>query len=759
MKSTPDYNYLDKLNDQQRAAVEYLDGPELVIAGAGSGKTRVLTYKIVHLLNSGYRADNILALTFTNKAAREMKERIAAMTPSGVTARLSMGTFHSVFLRILRMHADKIGYSSNFSIYDATDSKNLVKMIIKDFNLSENYKASAIAATISNAKNALLTPSEYEREYYSVDLKAHRRHTSSIFREYQERCVRANAMDFDDIIMNMYVLLRDFEDVRKIYSEKFRYILVDEYQDTNFAQHQVIKKLAAPDNRLCVVGDDAQSIYSFRGANIGNILELEKSYPGLRTFRLERNYRSTQNIVNASDSLIKCNTRQLRKDTYSENAEGAPVEIAQTYSDIEEAALVVSRIAELSMTCHDNYEEFVILYRTNAQSRVLEEALRKRSMPYRIYGGTAFYQRKEVKDAVAYFRAIVNPDDDEALRRIINYPARGIGDTTMKKIHVAANSAGCSLWKVISAPQEYDLAVNSGTLRKLDQFARMMNDFIADNARSNAYEVGQLVFNRTGILAMLASDRSPENISRQENLRELLAGMKEFVDGRLESGEGDVSLTAFLSEVMLATDQDATDNDNEAKVTMMTAHAAKGLEFKHVFIVGVEEELFPSSMSMDSISQVEEERRLLYVAMTRARETCMLSYARTRFRNGQTMMTSPSRFLREIDPRFVRTEAGADFHHKTPFANPVRNYRSNSQRLDELRGIRNQTDADSSKTTHSAGELAPGTRIEHSKFGIGTVVSLGNVSGQPSITVDFGVLGIKKLLLQFARFDILPDRQ
>ena len=760
MKSTPDYNYLDKLNDQQRAAVEYLDGPELVIAGAGSGKTRVLTYKIVHLLNSGYRADNILALTFTNKAAREMKERIAAMTPPGVTARLSMGTFHSVFLRILRMHADKIGYSSNFSIYDATDSKNLVKMIIKDFNLPErDYKASAIAATISNAKNALLTPQEYEREYHTVDLKAHRPYTSMIFTEYQERCVRANAMDFDDIIMNMYVLLRDFDGIRKIYSEKFRYILVDEYQDTNFAQHQVIKKLAAPDNRLCVVGDDAQSIYSFRGANIGNILELEKSYPGLRTFRLERNYRSTQNIVNASDSLIKCNTRQLRKDVYSENAEGAPVEIAQTYSDLEEAALVASRIAELSMTCHDNYEEFVILYRTNAQSRVLEEALRKRSMPYRIYGGTAFYQRKEVKDAVAYFRAIVNPDDDEALRRIINYPARGIGDTTMKKIHVAANSAGCSLWKVISAPQEYDLAVNSGTLRKLDQFARTMNDFIADNARSNAYEVGQLVFNRTGILAMLASDRSPENISRQENLRELLAGMKEFVDGRLESGEGDVSLTAFLSEVMLATDQDATDNDNEAKVTMMTAHAAKGLEFKHVFIVGVEEELFPSSMSMDSISQVEEERRLLYVAMTRARETCMLSYARTRFRNGQTMMTSPSRFLREIDPRFVRTEAGADFHHKTPFANPVRNYRSNSQRLDELRGIRNQTDADSSKTTHSAGELAPGTRIEHSKFGIGTVVSLGNVSGQPSITVDFGVLGIKKLLLQFARFDILPDRQ
>ena len=760
MKSTPDYNYLDKLNDQQRAAVEYLDGPELVIAGAGSGKTRVLTYKIVHLLNSGYRADNILALTFTNKAAREMKERISAMTPSGVTARLSMGTFHSVFLRILRMHADKIGYSSNFSIYDATDSKNLVKMIIKDFNLPErDYKASAIAATISNAKNALLTPQEYEREYHTVDLKAHRPYTSMIFTEYQERCVRANAMDFDDIIMNMYVLLRDFDDIRKIYSEKFRYILVDEYQDTNFAQHQVIKKLAAPDNRLCVVGDDAQSIYSFRGANIGNILELEKSYPGLRTFRLERNYRSTQNIVNASDSLIKCNTRQLRKDVYSENAEGAPVEIAQTYSDIEEAALVVSRIAELSMTCHDNYEEFVILYRTNAQSRVLEEALRKRSMPYRIYGGTAFYQRKEVKDAVAYFRAIVNPDDDEALRRIINYPARGIGDTTMKKIHAAANSAGCSLWKVISAPQEYNLAVNSGILRKLDQFARMMNDFIADNARSNAFEVGQLVFNRTGILAMLASDRSPENISRQENLRELLTGMKEFVDGRLESGEGDVSLTAFLSEVMLATDQDATDNDNEAKVTMMTAHAAKGLEFKHVFIVGVEEELFPSSMSMDSISQVEEERRLLYVAMTRARETCMLSYARTRFRNGQTMMTSPSRFLREIDPRFVRMEAGADFNHKTPFANPVRNYRSNSQRLDELRGIRNQADANSSKTTHSAGELAPGTRIEHSKFGIGTVVALGNVSGQPSITVDFGVLGIKKLLLQFARFDILTDGQ
>lgn len=759
----PDYHYLDKLNEQQRAAVEYMDGPSLVIAGAGSGKTRVLTYKIVHLLNCGYEPQRILALTFTNKAAREMKDRVAKLIGPQTAARIPIGTFHSVFLRILRRHADLIGYNSNFSIYDAADSRNLVKTIVKELGLSDkDYKAATIASTISNAKNAMMSPVEYERAYYAADRKAHRPYTAKIYEIYADRCRMANAMDFDDIIFNMNLLLRDHEDIRKKYSELYRYILVDEYQDTNFAQHSVMTQLARPRNMICVVGDDAQSIYSFRGANISNIIDLKSSYSGLETFKLERNYRSTQNIVNAAGSLIERNTRQLRKNVYSENAVGSPVEIIQTYSDLEEAAIVAGKISESVLTCHDNYEDYAILYRTNAQSRVLEEALRKRAIGYRIYGGTAFYQRKEIKDAVAYFRVIVNPDDDEAMRRIINYPARGIGDTTMKKVQSAASVAKVSLWKVISDPEAYNLPVNSGTKRKLDDFGRMIALFVEDNKHSDAYEVGQLVFNRTGILAMLASDNAPESISRRENLLELLNGMRDFVESRHESGDEDVSLRTFLSEIMLATDQDQEDTDNEPKVTLMTAHAAKGLEFKHVYIVGVEEELFPSAMAMDSMSQVEEERRLLYVAITRAEETCVLTYSKSRFRNGQTMMTSPSRFLSEIDSRFVKSNSSLDSMVDGPsdFVNPISNYISEARQplnhvnpdLTRLRkiGTVNRDKAG----THTAAELRKGMKIEHAKFGIGTIQELGQISGQDSVTVDFGMMGIKRLLLQFAKFNI-----
>lgn len=758
----PDYHYLDNLNGQQRAAVEYVGGPELVIAGAGSGKTRVLTYKIVHLLNSGYQPGNIMALTFTNKAAREMKERIAKLTGNGTPYRIVMGTFHSVFLRILRAHAELLGFKPSFSIYDAADSRNLIKIIIKEMGLSDkDYKPATIAATISNAKNALMTPEQYEREYYAIDHKARRPHTARIYREYVDRCIRANSMDFDDIIMYMNILLRDHDDIRDMYARQFRYILVDEYQDTNYAQHQVVKLLSRPTNMVCVVGDDAQSIYSFRGANIGNILDLEREYPGLQTFKLERNYRSTRNIVNAAGSLIEHNTRQLHKNVYSENDEGAPVEVIRAYSDLEEAALVASRIAELAATCHDTYEDYAILYRTNAQSRVLEEALRKRAMPYRIYGGTAFYQRKEVKDAIAYFRAIVNPDDDESIRRIINFPARGIGDTTIKKVQAAASEHKVSLWTIISDPGKYELPVNNGTLRKLAQFATLMELFIDDNKQKNAYEVGQLVFNRTGILTMLASENTPENISRRENLYELLTGMKEFVDSRVESGEGEASLTAFLSEVMLATDQDEKDNDDEAKVTMMTAHAAKGLEFKHVFIVGVEEELFPSAMSMDSVSQVEEERRLLYVAITRAKQTCLLSYARSRFRNGMSIMTSPSRFLREISPEYLKIGNSSS---KTSSAFDSASLGTPAfggfEKLHRIRSMRNNsggmvTPPSGSSDLHKAADLKTGMRIEHNKFGTGTISAIGNVSGQDSITVEFDNVGTKKLLLMFARFKII----
>lgn len=775
---TPDYRYLDKLNEQQRAAVEYVDGPSLVIAGAGSGKTRVLTYKIVHLLNLGYEPDRILALTFTNKAAREMKERIAKLVGSRIAARIPMGTFHSQFLRILRHHAERIGFKSSFSIYDTSDSRNLVKMIIKDMELSDkDYKPNAIAATISNAKNAMMTPLEYDRQYHGYDVKAKRPMMTRIFEQYVERCHMANAMDFDDIIFYMNVLLSQHEDIRKQYSEFFRYILVDEYQDTNYAQHQVISKLAGPKKRICVVGDDAQSIYSFRGANIDNIIHLERFYPGLQTFKLERNYRSTQNIVNAAGSLIDKNTNQLRKEVYSENAVGSPVEVVQTYSDIEEASLVASRITQSVMTEHDSYEDYAILYRTNAQSRVLEEALRKRSIGYRIYGGTAFYQRKEVKDALSYFRVIVNPDDDEALRRIINYPARGIGDTTMKKVQVAAIRAGISLWQILSNPDKYRLDVNSGTAKKLQAFVDMMVLFMNDNIHSDAFEVAQLVINRTGILSALDSENTPESISRRENLMELQGAAKEFVRSRTESGQSEVSMTAFLSEVMLATDQDEKDQQEGPKVTLMTAHAAKGLEFKHVFIVGVEEELFPSSMSMESLAQIEEERRLLYVAMTRAEISCMLTYARSRFRNGQTTMTSPSRFLMEIDPSCVKIDSSADL--ATKFIDPTQRYRQ-SLYGDSLRSKykttygghisvnevnrmkrastaqpRSTGGSDSDMSLHNPEEVTVGMKIQHSQFGIGVIDAIDSIGNLPSIAVTFTNVGKKKLLLQYARFKII----
>ena len=655
-KNIPDY--LLALNPQQREAVSYNDGPTLVIAGAGSGKTRVLTHKIVHLLAEGYEPYRIMALTFTNKAAREMKDRIAKMVAPETAQRLWMGTFHSIFLRLLRRHSELLGFKNGFTIYDTNDSRSLIKYIIKELALDEKmYKVSTIASTISNAKNAMMTPEQYQREYFEVDRKARRPMTGKIYSIYAERCKIANAMDFDDILFYMNLLLRDHPDIRHHYQEFFRYLLVDEYQDTNFAQHLIVSQLVKPDNRFCVVGDDAQSIYSFRGANIANIINLRKHYPELKTFRLERNYRSTQNIVNAAGSLIEKNTQQLKKDVYSENEKGMPVSILQTYSDIEEAYVVASHLSASKLTEHDTYDDYAVLYRTNAQSRVLEEALRKRNIPYRLVGGTAFYQRKEVKDAVAYFRMAINPDDDEALRRIINYPARGIGETTLKKLQAAASAGHVSIWTVLNDPEKYNAGVKGATLKKLTLFRDMIQEFIDDNKTSDAFELGQLIFNRTGLLSMLAHDNTPETISRKENLDELLGGLKDFVDSHLEVGDNDVKMQHFLSEVMLATDADEADKTEGPKVTLMTVHAAKGLEFKHVYIVGAEEELFPSAMAMNTLAEVEEERRLLYVAITRAEKTCVISYAKTRFRNGQTKLTSPSRFLSEIDPRYLKVSS------------------------------------------------------------------------------------------------------
>lgn len=784
-----DYNYLDQLNPQQRAAVEYCEGPSLVIAGAGSGKTRVLTYKIVHLLRLGIEPYRILALTFTNKAAREMKKRISDVVGERVASRIWMGTFHSIFLRILRRHAETIGFKNGFTIYDTTDSRSLVKMIVKELGLDEKqYKAASVASQISNAKNAMMTPTQYEAAYYDSDRKSKRPMISRIFDLYVKRCRAANAMDFDDILFYMNILLRDNPDICRHYQEFFRFILVDEYQDTNFAQHLVVSQLAKPENMICVVGDDAQSIYSFRGANIANIINLEKSYPGMATFKLERNYRSTQNIVNAAGSLIDKNTRQLRKQVYSENAKGAPVEIIQTYSDIEEAYIVATGINSSKLSEHDSYEDYAVLYRTNAQSRVLEEALRKRNISYRIVGGTAFYQRKEIKDVTGYFRLAVNPDDDEALRRVINFPARGIGETTLKKVQAAASAAEVSMWTVLDNPQEYPVDVNSGTRKKLDAFVDMIHEFISDNAKSTAFELGQLIYNRTGMLLLYAHDNTPESIARQENLSEMLNGLKDFTEIHQESGEGGTDMASFLSEVSLATDADEKDKTDEPKVTLMTVHAAKGLEFKHVYIVGVEEELFPSAMAMNTIAEIEEERRLMYVAITRAKETCVITHAKSRFRNGQTKMSSPSRFLAEIDPRFVHNADSGKKHDSDPedFIDPTANYRRTfkpsyrtesykatysgwgngtdfARRVKDLRPSASgmsaspasgNTSGGNDFTTHSAAELAVGMHIEHSKFGVGEIIKTGNLSGEPTVTVDFRAVGVKNLLLKYAKFKI-----
>ncbi|MBD5357120.1 MAG: UvrD-helicase domain-containing protein [Bacteroides sp.] len=777
MEESPNYSYLDLLNPQQRDAVVYKDGAALVIAGAGSGKTRVLTYKIVDLIRNGYEPYRIMALTFTNKAAKEMKERIMAITGAKIASRLWMGTFHSIFLRILRHHTEEIGFKPGFTIYDTADSHSLIKIIIKDMGLDEKiYKPSILAAVISNAKNAMITPDLYiiDKDNYNADKRANRPLTGEIYRQYYDRCKVANAMDFDDILVYMNLLLRDFPDICRHYQEFFKYILVDEYQDTNFAQHLIISQLTGTQNKLCVVGDDAQSIYSFRGADIDNILNLERRYPGLKIFKLERNYRSTQNIINAAGSLIEKNTRQMKKNVYSENDKGDQIDVIKTYSDMEEAFMVANMINQSKLMNHDSYDEFAILYRTNAQSRILEESLRKRSIPYRIYGGLSFYQRKEVKDMIAYFRLSVNPNDDEALRRIINYPTRGIGDTTLRKLHSAATEAHKSIWAIINEIDLKSIGLNAGTISKIDRFKQLIQEFIDyNNNGSNAYELGQLIYNRTGILSLLTHDSTPESISRQENLSEIIAGLKEFVEVRQQTDEGEINMRAFLSEVMLATDLDQNENDNTPKVTLMTVHAAKGLEFKHVYVVGVEEDLFPSSMSQESLAQIEEERRLLYVAITRAKTTCTLTYAGSRFRNGQTVMTSPSRFLSDIDTRYLNLQLSSSIRERktdSGYLNPLRNYKTNTYGVSFGKGSKPSTTSKyashykiggvnnaSAKITpqHSAQELSIGIKILHEKFGKGTVTKIDTLSGEEIITVDFGVVGIKRLLLKFAKFDIL----
>lgn len=773
-------DFLQQLNESQRAAVTYTDGPALVVAGAGSGKTRVLTYKIAYLLLQGIPPYAILALTFTNKAAREMKERIARIVGEDTARRLWMGTFHSLFSRILRSEAQRLGYPSSFTIYDTADSKSLLKSIMKEMQLDDKlYRPGMVQSRISNAKNALVTADMYaaDRELREADENARIPLLYEIYRRYQSRCLQAGAMDFDDLLMQTNILFRDHPDVLEKYRSHFQYVLVDEYQDTNFAQHLIVQRLSEQHGHICVVGDDAQSIYSFRGANIDNILKFKNSYQGCRIFKLEQNYRSTQNIVNAANSLIDKNTEQINKTVYSENEEGEKIRLTPAYSDYEEGYVVAAAISELRMNRHYDYNDFAILYRTNAQSRILEEALRKRNIPYRIYGGLSFYQRKEIKDVIAYFRVIVNPHDEEALKRIINYPSRGIGDTTVSKITAVAMEKGVSLWTALSYPEESGLQVNAGTLKKLEAFKELINGFIERNKQLPAPEMAAIVVKESGIVTNLFQDRSVEGISKQENLQELIKGVNEFAEIKQEEGNEHVSLSDFLAEVSLLTDQDTDKSGQADKVTMMTVHAAKGLEFKNVFVVGLEEDLFPSGMSKDSLRAVEEERRLFYVAITRAKENCVLTYAKSRFRNGQSQVCSPSRFLHDIDPKFLTSPAGetvmpgfaderfarlrktADWmrEEKTPSAST-----GNTPAVESPASRRKLTAVDKAVSPSAAPPagwegLQPGARIRHDRFGIGEVLSVEGEKGDAKARVAFEHFGEKQLLLKFAKFTIIKQ--
>ena len=766
-------NYLDDLNKPQKEAVRYCDGPLLVIAGAGSGKTRVLTYKIVHLLVNGYEPWRILALTFTNKAANEMKERIEKMVGAKTASRLWMGTFHSIFARILRNHAEKLGFKSNFTIYDTADSKSLIKSIIKHLDLDDKvYKPSIVQNQISWAKSQLISPEMYQSNHDLIKLDTHQRRPRlyEIYRLYRARCLEANAMDFDDLLYYTNLLFRDCPEILRHYQEYFRYVLVDEYQDTNFAQHLIVKALTQQTGNLCVVGDDAQSIYSFRGANIGNIINLKQQYPSLRTIKLEQNYRSTKNIINAANSLIDKNKTQIKKTIFSENDEGDRISVIKCYSDFEEAGTVAAKISQLHMTTHDSYEEFAILYRTNAQSRVLEESLRKRNIPYRIYGGLSFYQRKEIKDAVAYLRLAVNPSDDEAFRRVVNIPARGIGETTVNNLITGAIENHVSLMDACMDVATYAPNVKRAAATKLMvfgqmilRFAQMVNDHV------KADQVVDCILRDSGLMGMYKSDNTPENISKLENLQELRSAVREFVETTEELDEGgETTLEAFLTQVSLSSDQD-TDDGPEERITLMTVHAAKGLEFNNVIIVGVEDDLFPSQMSKGSLREIEEERRLLYVAITRARNNCVITFASSRFRNGMTMASRPSPFIADIDKAYLKMVnlQGGSSGYSDPWQTrhePVYKSYSTPRQSAPSRpsapvqrpvAATSQDASSGSFAIHTADELAVDMTIEHSRFGRGVITAIDTEMSDPRITVAFDTQGTKTLILKWAKFNII----
>lgn len=832
---------LKDLNEAQRAAVEYIDGPSLVIAGAGSGKTRVLTYKIAYLLSQGMKPWSIMALTFTNKAAREMKERIGKLVGNDLAQHLYMGTFHSIFSRILRAEAEHIGFNNNFTIYDESDSRSLIKAIVKEMGLDDKkYKPAAVHAKISMAKNNLMSAAAYESDaaIFEQNKRAQMPEVGKIFVAYVQRCKQANAMDFDDLLTLTYQLFREHEDIRHKYAARFDYVLVDEYQDTNHVQMSIVMQLCQEKLRVCAVGDDSQSIYSFRGANIDNILNYQRQFQGTRLFKLEQNYRSTQTIVEAANSLIRHNRNQIPKDVFSENAKGEKIQYKPAYSDKEEAAIVAKDVKRIRREDGCQYSDFAILYRTNAQSRSFEEEFRKQGIPYRIYGGLSFYQRKEIKDIIAYFRLVANPDDEEAIKRIINYPARGIGATTVLKIADCAHQNQVSFWEVIGAPERYGLAVNKGTMNKLETFRLLISSFIERAQTTDVYELGDAIIKESGISQDIMSGKDADDLARQENLEEFLSGMSAFVEERREEGRFDeLFLQDYLQDVALLTDADSDGDKDEPRVSLMTVHAAKGLEFPTVFVVGLEENIFPSPLSAASLRELEEERRLLYVAITRAEKHCILTNAKNRWRYGKMEFDNPSRFIDEIDGKLIdsQDEAGGSlfgsmsdqpewaraqrprrpwedaeqpryssrYQNSKPVAsqfvadpkpslfddepetsrtsgrssvsgrsslsegnfksvralNAAKRYMETHSSHPASRGTGSSASSVSSTTASSAGSSSCGLqermKIEHQRFGRGTVLKIEGTGENTKATVEFVHSGTKQLLLKYAKFTVV----
>ena len=835
-------NLLNDLNEAQRAAVEYIDGPSLVIAGAGSGKTRVLTYKIAYLLSQGMKPWSIMALTFTNKAAREMKERIGKLVGNDLAQHLYMGTFHSIFSRILRAEAEHIGFNNNFTIYDESDSRSLIKAIVKEMGLDDKkYKPAAVHAKISMAKNNLMSAAAYESDaaIFEQNKRAQMPEVGKIFVAYVQRCKQANAMDFDDLLTLTYQLFREHEDIRHKYAARFDYVLVDEYQDTNHVQMSIVMQLCQEKLRVCAVGDDSQSIYSFRGANIDNILNYQRQFQGTRLFKLEQNYRSTQTIVEAANSLIKHNRNQIPKDVFSENAKGEKIQYKPAYSDKEEAAIVAKDVKRIKREDGCQYNDFAILYRTNAQSRSFEEEFRKQGIPYRIYGGLSFYQRKEIKDIIAYFRLVANPDDEEAIKRIINYPARGIGATTVMKIADCAHQNQVSFWEVIGAPEQYGLAVNKGTMNKLETFRLLISSFIERAQTTDVYELGDAIIKESGISQDIMSGKDADDLARQENLEEFLSGMSAFVEERREEGRFDeLFLQDYLQDVALLTDADSDGDKDEPRVSLMTVHAAKGLEFPTVFVVGLEENIFPSPLSAASLRELEEERRLLYVAITRAEKHCILTNAKNRWRYGKMEFDNPSRFIDEIDSKLIdsQDEAGGSlfgsmsesrfgsgsgsmfgsradsmsdqpewaraqrprrpwedaeqpryssrYQNSKPVAsqfvadpkpslsegnfksvralNAAKRFMETHSSHPASRGIGSSAASVSSSSAAAASSagssscgLQEGMKIEHQRFGRGTVLKIEGTGENTKATVEFVHSGTKQLLLKYAKFTVV----